>query len=204
MLSGLDISKLVEAGRRGDPAGIGVAPLAPSLAQKQISPASIDLRLGRWFHVLHQSKLPQIDLSTSDSGNLELSGGKYSYVPFGQKFVVHPGRFVLAATLEWIRLPRNIGGYITGKSSLGRRGLVIETAFGIQPLFSGCLALEIYNCGEVPIAITPGMRICQVFFHELNGDTQELPGARFKGRRKPIFGPYEVDFRVSKAGQLDL
>ena len=32
-----------------------------------------------------------------------------------------------------------MSGYVTGKSSLGRHGLIIETAAGIHPSFSGCL-----------------------------------------------------------------
>jgi dCTP deaminase len=73
------------------------------------------------------------------------------FVPFGQKFVLHPGRFALGSTLEWLRLPATMSGYVTGKSSLGRHGLIIETAAGIHPSFSGCLTLELANVGEVPL-----------------------------------------------------
>lgn len=93
--------------------------------------------------------------------------GRMFYVPFGSTFIVHPGRFVLAATLEWVRVPETLGGFITGKSTIGRRGLIIETAAGLHPCFSGCITLELANSGEVPIALVPGMRICQVFFHKL-------------------------------------
>src|SRR5580704_1069060 len=55
--------------------------------------------------------------------------------------------------------------YIAGKSSLGRRGLIIETAAGLLPGFSSCLALE---RGEVPIALLPGMRICQIFLYHVS------------------------------------
>jgi dCTP deaminase len=119
------------------------------------------------------------------------------YVPFGQQFVVHPGRFVLGITLEWIKMPETLGGYITGKSSVGRTGLIIETAAGLHPCFSGCIALEISNCGEVPIALSPGMRICQVFFHKVSRRSPDHETS-FGGRRKPTFGDYTPDELVSR------
>lgn len=163
----------------------------------------MDVRLGRWFLVVHQSKRAIIDLAKSDATGMEEIDGKYYHVPFGGKFIVHPGRFVLGSTLEWLRFPNNVGGYITGKSSLGRRGLIIETAAGVQPGFCGTLTLEIANVGEVPIAITPGMRVAQIFFHELHGDEAESP-SRYSGRRRPIFGRYEVDIFDQVSRQPDI
>jgi dCTP deaminase len=91
-----------------------------------------------------------------------------------------------------MRLPSDLGGYVTGKSSLGRRGLIIETAAGIQPGFSGCLALELSNVGEVPIALVPGMQICQIFLHEIGPDPK-FAKSQFAGRRKPIMGSIKPD-----------
>lgn len=95
-------------------------------------------------------------------------------------------------------MPPSIGGHITGKSSVGRRGLVIETAAGLHPLFSGCITLELSNCGEVPVALVPGMPICQVFFHELSGAEGDSK-TTFGGRRRPTFGPYNLDTFVERA-----
>jgi dCTP deaminase len=91
-------------------------------------------------------------------------------------------------------------GHITGRSSIGRRGLVIETAAGLHPNFSGCITLELANCGEVPVAVVPGMRICQVFFHELAGASTSS-STNFGGRRRPTFGPYTLDAFVAKAAK---
>lgn len=183
--------------------GIGCCPNPLSISDTQIGPASLDVRLGHWFLVVHQSKRSIIDLTVNDKTGMEETDGKYYYVPYGERFVVHPGRFVLGATLEWLRFPNDIGGYITGKSSLGRRGLIIETAAGVQPGFRGTLTLEIANVGEVPIAIMPGMRIAQIFFHEVHGDASEIH-SRYSGRRRPIFGRYEidVDMKPNKQGEI--
>ena len=161
--------------------------------------AAVDLRLGRWFLSLQQSRSSQIDFSSPrDVDELEAKEGKLHYNPFGQKFIIHPGRFVLATTLEWVKVPSDLGGHITGRSSIGRRGLVIETAAGLHPNFSGCITLELANCGEVPVAVIPGMRICQVFFHKLIGPSPEAVST-FGGRRRPTFGPYSLDPFVAKA-----
>lgn len=150
--------------------------------------ASIDLRLGRWFLTLRQSSAPVIELDDEQRTPI---GQKHYFVPFKEKFYLHPGRFVLGITLEWIRLPERISGYVTGRSSWGRRGLIIETAAGIHPGFSGCLALELANVGELPIALKPGMRICQIFLHETTSG--QIVSSSFDGRRRPVLGVIRKD-----------
>jgi dCTP deaminase len=193
MLSRAEITEHLENSEAGKENCISIVPSPLALCADQVGPASIDVRLGRWFLIAHQTRSNQIDLSR-DHGALEFETkeARSYYVPFQEKFIIHPGRFVLGSTLEWVSLPTNVGGYITGKSTLGRRGLIIETAAGIHPGFSGCLALEIYNCGEVPIAITPGMRIAQIFFHQLEGKSGK-DGTHLGGRRKPTIGSYKIE-----------
>jgi dCTP deaminase len=86
---------------------------------------------------------------------------------------------------------------MTGKSLLGRRGLIIETAAGIHPEFKGCLTLELTNVGEVPIALRPGMPICQIFLHEVKPGGTEARG-QFTGRRKPVLGRIQPDHVVER------
>lgn len=158
--------------------------------------ASIDLRLGRWFRTLRHSRTPHFAFDRDD-----VVATKEYFIRFGEPFILHPRNFVLGITLEWMRFPSDLGGYVTGKSSLGRRGLVIETASGIQPGFSGCLALELSNVGEVPIALLPGMQICQIFVHAVGPDPKPAK-SQFIGRRKPLLGtvrPDQILIKLSKA-----
>lgn len=196
MLGRAEIRRLLEVGDTNPSEGLSVVPSPIKLSESQIGPGSLDLRLGRWFLVLQQARRGIVDFrdgSDAEGGDID---GKYYYIPFGERFVIHPGRFVLAATLEWVTLLSNIGGYILGKSSVGRRGLVIETAAGVQPGFSGCLTLELSNCGEVPIAIEPGMRISQLFLHTVEGDTSNA-ASHHHGKRRPAFGTYGFDIKRS-------
>lgn len=202
MLSHNGIVQHIERSENGEEGFLSVVPNPLRFCEGQIGPASIDLRFGRWFLLAHQTRSGQIDLSKDhDSFDFETREARSYYIPFTEKFIIHPGRFVLGTTLEWLSLPRNIGGYITGKSSLGRRGLIIETAAGIHPGFSGCLTLELYNCGEVPIAIVPGMRICQVFFHDIAGLESETKTS-FGGRRKPTIGSFRIEKGLQKSNSL--
>lgn len=160
--------------------------------------ASVDLRLGSWFLTLRQTKMTCIEIAKINESP-EMSGNftKYIHVPFGQDFVLHPRSFVLGGTLEWIRLKKNLAGVVTGKSSWGRCGLVIATATGVHPGFTGCLTLEITNLGQIPVKIRPGMQICQLFLHEVKGDTSQVDKSQFIGRRRPTLGTIKLD-NVSK------
>ena len=104
----------------------------------------------------------------------------------------------MAVTLEWIRIPLNFAGNITGKSSWGRRGLIVETAPGVHPGFCGCLTLELTNVGEIPIAIKPGATICQLFIHELNKLDKSAPDSNFFGQRQPHLGTIKNDIFSEK------
>ena len=170
----------------------------PDLVEVRSSGASsIDLRLGRWLKAIKQTRQSEITLTPTNEAELQgtvtasIKEREY-FVPFGEHFTLHSGRFVLGVTLEWIRLSSRISGYITGKSSLGRFGLVIETASGIQPGFNGCLTLELSNVGEVPLRISPGMKICQVFFFGVRSAAVTKQGS-FSGRRKPVVGSPKGD-----------
>jgi dCTP deaminase len=152
--------------------------------------ASIDLSLGRWFRSMKQANIPLINLARPKGGEeltSEASFTKEYFIPFDGQFILHPGKFVLGITLEWMHIPGDLAGYVTGKSSLGRRGLIIETAAGVQPGFAGCLTLELANVGEVPVRLQPGMPVCQLFLHQTTSVNTNAK-SQFKGSRKPSLG----------------
>lgn len=156
--------------------------------------ASIDLRLGTWFVTLRQSRASMLAMTheeeLSDRGRLT----RTQYVPFGERYFLHPGQFVLGGTMEWIRLPRNLAGYVVGKSSWGRRGLVIATAIGVHPGFAACLTLEITNLGQMPFPIEPGMQICQLFLHNIDStSSKHVDKSSFNAKRRPTLGSVKSD-----------
>ncbi len=155
--------------------------------------ASIDLRLGTWFVTLRHTRFPA--LAVDDNPNAAANNAKLSkshFVPFGKEFILQPRGFVLGVTLEWVRLPSNLAGYVIGRSSWGRRGLIIATAAGVHPGFTGCLTLELSNVGEIPIAIKPGIPICQLFLHTTE-QTDLVDKSVFVGLRRPTLGKIDLD-----------
>lgn len=170
-----------------------ITPMPDLESMDQFSTASVDLRLGSWFLSFKKSNSTVIDVQNHISDNHSDSRWvREHYIPFGKPYVLHPSDFVLGVTLEWIRMPKNLSAYVIGKSSWGRRGLIIATATGVHPNFSGCLTLEITNLGEIPIKIYPGMCMCQLFIHETTEyDKGEV--SSFAGNRKPSVGSIKFD-----------
>jgi dCTP deaminase len=163
-------------------------------ALEESGAASVDLRLGTWFVTTRASKHPVLRIAEDEKDkSSEHRVTTKQYVRFDDEYFLHPHSFVLASTLEWIRMPRKLAGYVTGKSSWGRRGLIIETAPGVHPGFVGCLTLELTNVGEVPIGISPGTPVCQIFLHRVSGDTSQADKSQFVGRRQPILGNLKMD-----------
>ena len=154
VLSDGTIRRLVADGR------VVIDPWDPDMVQ----PASVDLRLGDSFRVFHNHLAPAIDLDRPPEHLTELI-----VIDSGKSFVIHPGEFVLGATLERVQLPDDVVARIEGKSSLGRLGLIVHATAGfVDPGFAGTLTLEITNLTRIPIILWPGKPIAQLSFMALD------------------------------------
>ena len=81
---------------------------------------------------------------------------------------------------ESVKLPANIIGWLDGRSSLARLGLMVHvTAHRIDPGWEGKIVLEFYNSGKLPLALRPNMVIGALSFEVLSG-----PAARPYTSRK--------------------
>lgn len=186
------IAELLAQGEHAEtPDPLVITPTPDLTELAKTGSASIDIRLGTWFVSLRQARMTHLQINNQTA---DTQFTKTHYVPFGKEYILHPRSFALGATLEWIRLPTNLAAYVIGRSSWGRRGLIIATATGVHPGFKGCLSLELSNVGEIPIAIKPGMTICQLFLHmvEVSG-SKYVDRSPFVGRRKPTLGRIELD-----------
>ena len=79
-----------------------------------IQPSSIDLHLGSRFQVFRNSRYPYIDPMVEQRGLMEMVEASV-----GQPFVLHPGEFVLGATIERVRLPHDIVARLEGSLPSG-------------------------------------------------------------------------------------
>lgn len=163
LLSDTDIRKAVADGR------LGLDPFEPSLVQ----PASVDVRLDRWFRVFNNSRYTHIDPSQRQDELTTLVE-----VEDGEPFVLHPREFVLASTLERVSLSPDISAQLNGKSSLGRLGLVVHSTAGfIDCGFSGAITLELANMANLPVTLWPGMRIGQLCVFQLSSPAERPYGS---------------------------
>lgn len=181
VLSDRDIKKALKT---------GAIKITPKIDVKtQLGSCSIDLRLGNTFRVFDHGKNPYIDPTKKDYSN-EIT--KEVVVKKGQHFMIHPGDFVLAATLEKITIAPDLLGRLEGRSSLGRLGIVVHsTASVFEPGWDGNAVLELGNLGRIAVALYPGMRICAMTFEQLSSPA-EIPYAKKKNAKYKIQnGPVE-------------
>lgn len=145
-----------------------VTPILDPSTQLKPNQASIDVRLGRIFSVVRawsQGIAEIIEAGSSVTAPTPPLGRVV--LEYGQPLIIHPHQLVLARTLEVVRLPPGMLAYVMGRSSWGRRGLIVATAAVVHPNFAGPITLELKNVGEVPIAVYPFDRIAQLTFHDV-------------------------------------
>jgi dCTP deaminase len=158
--------------------------IVPLLEESQIGEASVDVRLGHEFIVLHRSSVHHVDPTEPDGWPRILNRSQEKVrISLHQEFIVHPGQLVLGATLEYLSLPLDISATVEGRSSWGRLGLLVATASTIGPGFKGCITLELVNAGEVPLALYPGQRVAQLVFQGLSSP------AKYEGKYNCPTGP---------------
>lgn len=143
-----------------------VSPILDPHTQLKDNQAAIDVRLGRAFSVVRAWTEGVAELLPGKYGTSEPHVDRF-VLQLGEPLIVHPHQLVLARTLEVVRLPQGLMSYVIGRSSWGRRGLIVATAVVVHPGFCGPITLELKNVGEVPIALYPLDRIAQLTFHEV-------------------------------------
>ncbi len=158
VLSDRDIERYLAEGR------IKLTP-PPDLAT-QLGSCSVDCRLGSTFRVFEHSRNAFIDPRNPTSLNDAM---RKIVVPAGEAFMMQPGDFALASTVESLELPDDLLARLEGRSSLGRLGIIVHsTAAVFEPGWRGSATMELGNLGRMAVALYPGMRICSFTFERLS------------------------------------
>ena len=178
VLSDRDIVKALDEGR------IKISP-APDLS-RQLGSISVDFRLGRTFMVFEHSRHSFIDPRQPQSigeamRTIEVEGDD-------EPFIMQPGDFALASTVESLELPNDLLGRLEGRSSIARLGITVHsTAAVFEPGWIGTATMELSNLGRMAVALYPGMRICAFSFENVSS---------------PVMTPYRTKKNNKYAGQV--
>lgn len=166
----------------------GKIKITPELGYDKISGVTVDLRLGNKFRVFQAHAAPYIDLSgPSEEVQAQLNSVMSDEIAVDEDsaFFLHPGELALAITHESVTLPDDIVGWLDGRSSLARLGLMVHvTAHRIDPGWSGNIVLEFYNSGKLPLALKPKMKIGALSFETLSSPAEKPYNAREDAKYK--------------------
>ncbi len=166
ILSDGGLKKLIDSGE------LVVEPMTP----ESIQPASIDCRLGNHFLIMEPSEKKLISMSEEI---------RYKEV-IADKITIAPHSFLLATTMEYIKLPNNLVSFVEGRSSIGRMGLFIQNAGWVDPGFEGKITLELYNANSLPIELEAGRRICQLVFGYMDSPALNPYRGKYQGQNQSV------------------
>ncbi|MBB1308279.1 dCTP deaminase [Pseudoalteromonas sp. SR41-8] len=162
--------------------------IEPSPTDEMISGVTADLRLGNKFLVFQDHTAAYVDLSgPKDQLNKAMESIMSDEIVLkeGDAFFLHPGELALAMTYEKVTLPADIVGWLDGRSSLARLGLMVHvTAHRIDPGWSGNIVLEFYNSGKLPLALRPMMKIGAMSFETMSGPAENPYNTRKDAKYK--------------------
>jgi len=175
ILSDITIRELIANGE------LGIDPLE----ERQIQPASVDVRLGNSFSVIK-----------SGSNILTMDKPVEYYSVIADTFLLLPKQFVLATTVEYFRLPGNLTAFVEGRSSIGRLGLFIQNAGWVDPGFEGEITLELFNASDQAIELCMGRRVGQLVFAQMDHKAANPYRGKYQGQRNATGSRIQLDDEI--------
>ncbi len=140
--------------------------------ETQVGEIGIDLRLDSRILIYRRPMKTHIDPARSEDP--ELFTEYRELHPFKDTIILHPGDFMLAQTLEFIRIPLDCYGLLEGRSSLARLGLTVHaTSPGLDPGYTGHPTFELANLGPLPVELRPLIRIGRLLLIRLSKEVKE-------------------------------
>ncbi len=143
-----------------------------------IQPGSIDCRIGNHFLLLDETQMPGSMISFTEEV-------KYKEI-VGDSIIIPPHSFLLATTMEYIKLPNNFSAFVEGRSSIGRLGLFIQNAGWVDAGFEGTITLELYNANSLPIQIDAGRRVCQLVLCQMDQAAEHPYKGKYQGQKLSV------------------
>lgn len=159
ILSGLEIKKR-----------LGTQIVIEPYSENLLNPNSYNLRLHDELLIYDQTELDMKVPNTFLIQKIPSDG-----------FLIEPGRLYLGRTLEYTET-HDLVPMLEGRSSIGRLGLFVHITAGFGDIgFKGFWTLEIM-CVQ-PIRIYPGVEICQIFYHTVEGAYREYSSGKYQNNQ---------------------
>ena len=96
--------------------------------------------------------------------------------------LLETGKLYLGRTIEHTTTESFVP-MLEGRSSIGRLGLFVHVTAGFGDVgFSGYWTLEMF-CVQ-PIRIYPGVEICQIFYHSIDGDFEKYSSNKYQHNKE--------------------
>ena len=155
ILAGTEIERRVKSGE------IEITPYNPA----HLGPNSYNLTLADELQIYRMSGgyLDAAKENVTDTVSIPESG-----------LVIYPGHLYLARTVEHTYTPTLVPMLI-GRSSVGRLGMFVHVTAGFGDIgFKGYWTLELSVIH--PLRIYPGMKICQIYYHTVEGVLKQYEG----------------------------
>lgn len=148
----------------------------PGLDQFQVQAHAIDMRLGYTFlipkawHMTARGrealKIDHLDKNRPDYFDvIELEQGQF--------FELLPGEYVLASTLESVKIPNDLMAILYPRSSTNRKGLSVDLTGIVDSGYEGQLVIPVRNnTTSQVVKLYPGERFCQLVFEKLDEEAE--------------------------------
>lgn len=101
--------------------------------------------------------------------------------------IIPPNSFVLARTVEYFRIPRNVLTICLGKSTYARCGIIVNVT-PLEPEWEGHVTLEFSNTTTLPAKIYANEGVAQMLFLE----SDEVCEVSYRDRRGKYMGQLGV------------
>lgn len=149
----------------------------PELDRFQIRPHSVDLRLGftmmvpKAWHMTVRGReaIPLVMYSEKSQNNMDVVE-----LEEGQFFEILPGEFILASTLEKIKMPKKYTAVLYPRSSLVRKGLAMSATGFVHAGWEGVLIFSLQNMTSQSVRVYPGERFCHMLFQEVISEPKSM------------------------------
>ncbi len=135
----------------------------PGVISYGLSSYGYDMRVAPEFKIFTNALSTIVDPKAFDAR---------SFVEFtGEVCLVPPNSFVLARSIEYFRIPRNVLTICVGKSTYARCGIITNVT-PFEPEWEGYVTLEISNTTPLPAKIYANEGIAQVLFFTADPDDE--------------------------------